>query len=164
MIRVQVEKNNRSQWRPRAWLAIWRALLVCALVLPAAPAYAQIGGPAPTTNVFVTSVWSHAYPRVDAQIYATDGTGLPAANLQKTDLTVAVDGVEANPEDFTLTPTSNGRQSFVILLDTTTTAASWASMITSAQNLLTALQPGDAAALLTFGDVTQIQSTLTSDI
>jgi len=137
------------------------ALFAAAIALPAR---AQIGGPAPKTNVFVTSVNSDAYPHVDAQIYATDATGLPVANLQNTDLTVAVDGVEVNPDEFSLAPTSNGAQSMVIVLDTTTSAASWGGVVASAQNLLAALQPGDAAALVTFGDAVQVQSTLSADI
>lgn len=159
------QRINRSSTLCPRWTHFWRALVACALILATAlPLHAQIGGPAPTTNVFVTTVRSDAYPEVDAQIFVSDATGLPPTNLQNTDLTVAVDGVEVSPDDFTLTPTSNGGQSFVILLDTTTSAASWAAMITSAQNLLMALQPGDAVGLMTFGDVTQVHSTLSTDL
>lgn len=144
------------------------AFLLCALALPwfaaARPVLAQIGGTPPNTNVFVTEVRSEAYPRVDAQLYATDVNGLPIPSLQTTDLVVALDGVEVAPEEFTLAPTSAGTQSVVILLDTTTSAQAWASMLASAQLLLNQLGPGDAAALVTFGDVIQVQSTLSTDL
>lgn len=137
------------------------ALLLCASALPAR---AQIGGAPPTTNVFVTRVSSDAYPRVDAQLYATDVSGLPIGNLQNSDLVVALDGVEVASEEFTLAPTSDGTQSVVILLDTTTSTQAWASMLASAQLLLNQLGPGDAAGLVTFGDVIQVQSTLSTDL
>lgn len=129
-----------------------------------APVWAQIGGLAPTTNVFLTSVSSERFPLVEARIYATDSTGLPVANLQKGELTVAVEGIEVQPTEFDLLPVNDGGQSVVIVLDTTTNEAAWASALTSAQNLLSQLAPGDAAAIVTIGDVTQVHSTLSASI
>lgn len=163
----QTDVEKRRQDAPALWARVCLALLLVTglVVTPhGSPVRAQIGGPAQTTNVFVTSVDSTSYPQVSAQLYATDATGLPAANVQNTDLTVAVDGVEVAPEDFALSPTSNGGQSMVLVLDASTSEVAWASVMTSAQNLLAAMQPGDAAALVTFSDTTQVQSTLSSDL